>query len=158
MTLKLCTKCCRVLPESEFWKRKDTEDGLTYFCKQCFRDKHKIYYQTHKQIWQDYEKENYDRIITRKRQLYQEMKLSILIHYGGNPPKCSCCGEDHIEFLTINHINNNGAEHRKSFGGRNYSWYIYRDIIEKGFPEGYNVLCYNCNCSIGFHGYCPHQK
>lgn len=83
-------------------------------------------------------------------------KRLVMDHYGG---KCACCGEDAIEFLTIDHINNDGAEHRKtvlSHASRNgrsvrlYSW-----LVQEGFPSGFQVLCMNCNTAKGFYGRCP---
>lgn len=29
-------------------------------------------------------------------------------------------------------------------------------LIHNRFPEGFRVLCFNCNNSLGMHGYCPH--
>lgn len=37
-------------------------------------------------------------------------------------------------------------------GGHFYGW-----LIREEFPEGYRVLCLNCNFSHGVFGYCPHQ-
>ena len=33
--MKECTKCHRMLPESEFYKKSNTPDGLQYECKEC---------------------------------------------------------------------------------------------------------------------------
>lgn len=90
----------------------------------------------------------------RAKQLSLKYRLEVLIHYGGNPPKCACCGETRYEFLTIDHINNDGAKDRKKFVN-NYAF--YRWLIKNNFPEGYRILCYNCNCSLGHYGYCPHK-
>ena len=79
-----------------------------------------------------------------------------LEHYGGKPPKCACCGEKHIEFLGIDHIGGGGRQHRKKIKKKYRSIYDY--LFRNNFPEGYRVLCHNCNMSIGFYGYCPHQK
>lgn len=70
--------------------------------------------------------------------------------------QCKCCGESRIEFLTIEHSFNNGAEHKRKIGNGT----VYRDLKKRGFPkdEGYIVLCYNCNMSRGHCGYCPHEK
>jgi len=69
--------------------------------------------------------------------------------------KCACCGEWRLEFLTLDHIDGGGNQHRKSgMTGRKFYLWLKRE----GFPPGYRVLCMNCNCSIGFYGYCPHQK
>ena len=45
---KICSKCCVTKPSSEFNKRKDTYDGLTHQCRQCFSLYSKQYYQNHK--------------------------------------------------------------------------------------------------------------
>ena len=31
-------------------------------------------------------------------------------------------------------------------------------IIKNNFPEGFKILCHNCNNAKGFYGKCPHQK
>ena len=76
----------------------------------------------------------------------------VVKEYGG---QCVCCGESRIIFLTIDHINNDGAEHRKSI---RQGPPLYRWLIANAFPkEAFQVLCYNCNCGR-FHnkGACPH--
>ena len=30
-------------------------------------------------------------------------------------------------------------------------------LLRHGFPEGFRVLCHNCNQAIGVYGACPHQ-
>jgi hypothetical protein len=66
---------------------------------------------------------------------------------------CTCCGEKIIEFLTIDHINGDGNRHHREVANHMHEW-----LVSKGFPEGYRVLCMNCNWCIGKIGYCPHQK
>lgn len=82
--------------------------------------------------------------------------------YGG---KCVCCGETIPEFLTIDHINNNGADHRRKIrprrpeigGGSGVDF--YRWLRQHGYPqEEYQLLCYNCNCAKGYFGQCPHKS
>jgi hypothetical protein len=70
-------------------------------------------------------------------------------HYGG---RCACCGETEMVFLAIDHVENNGAAHRKEVG-RN----IARVLVKLGFPPGYQVLCHNCNWAKRILGRCPHQ-
>ena len=74
--------------------------------------------------------------------------------YGGDPPKCECCGESIYEFLTIDHINGGGNKHRESMPSKSY---IYEWLLRNDFPDGFRVLCYNCNCSSGHYGVCPHK-
>lgn len=70
--------------------------------------------------------------------------------------KCECCGESRPEFLTIDHTFGKTAKEKKS---RNTGWQMYRDLRRRGFPrDGYRLLCYNCNCSRGHRGYCPHER
>jgi len=90
----------------------------------------------------------------------QKLRLKVLIHYSGTPPHCQCpkCNEREIKFLTIDHINNNGAEHRKTLNLKSRSsGDIYHWLIKNNFPEGFQVLCYNCNCGKARNnGVCPH--
>ena len=83
-----------------------------------------------------------------------ELKQQAFNAYGG--PVCACCGETHIEFLTIDHIAGNGNEHRKQVGNGGKSTVLHHWLREHGYPPGFRVLCFNCNCSLGAFGYCPH--
>lgn len=99
-----------------------------------------------------YYQANRARILEQKRTQDRALKREVIDAYGG---KCECCGETHIEFLTIDHTNGDGAAHRKRCGkGRK----VYADIKARGFPKGcYRCLCLNCNIALGFYGYCPHR-
>lgn len=75
----------------------------------------------------------------------------VLDHYGR---RCACCGETEPLFLTIDHMNNDGASHRKVVG----SAYIAQWLVENEFPEGFQLLCFNCNCGRQRNGgVCPHH-
>lgn len=78
----------------------------------------------------------------------------VLTHYGGNPPKCACCGEARVEFLSVDHMNGGGSRHIRSIGGGNM---FYRWLVKNGFPPGFQILCMNCNCAKGRYGRCPHE-
>lgn len=93
-------------------------------------------------------KSDHERIARRRRR--EEMFTA----YGN---RCACCGESQFEFLTLDHINNDGAAHRKELGG-NVPDLVCRDLRKRGWPEGYQLLCWNCNCAKGFYGECPHKK
>ena len=56
------------------------------------------------------------------------------------------------EFLQLDHINNDGAAHRKQFGPDLIKW-AYLNAC----PKGLQVLCANCNWAKRF-GICSHQK
>lgn len=83
----------------------------------------------------------------------RRLRREVFDAYGG--PVCLCCGEEHFEFLTIDHIEK-PSEESKVFGYRSGTGF-YQWLRNQGFPEGYRVLCLNCNFAIGHYGYCPHE-
>ena len=92
----------------------------------------------------------------KHQQQVQERKLMVLSHYSKDIPTCECCGEKNIEFLTVDHINGGGNQHRKEVAKRGKE--MYRWIVDNNFPEMFRVLCLNCNFSLGHYGYCPHSQ
>ena len=87
--------------------------------------------------------------VNRRKDLVQETFAA----YGG--PKCSCCGEDNPLFLTIDHTDGGGNQHREEVGSGVifYAW-----LKKHGFPKGYRVMCFNCNCGRARNGgICPHM-
>ena len=81
----------------------------------------------------------------------------VLNYYSNNSPACACCGEVREQFLGIDHTKNDGAAHRKELKGASGSA-LYNWLIKNNYPEGFQVLCHNCNLSKGFYGECPHIK
>jgi hypothetical protein len=87
---------------------------------------------------------------------YNRIKDEVYEHYGGY--KCNCCGESNPKFLSLDHINNDGGKHRKLFGITG-GMHLYRWIQKNNFPEGFQVLCYNCNLGKARNqGICPHTQ
>lgn len=80
----------------------------------------------------------------------QETRRKVLCSYGG---RCTCCGVDNLEFLTIEHPNNDGAEDRRRRKARGNA--LYRQLLVDPDPE-LTVLCWNCNMARGLYGTCPH--
>lgn len=74
-------------------------------------------------------------------------KIYVLSHYA-NPLKCSICGETDLRCLSLDHINGGGLKHRKSIRcSAVYTMYgndFYKWVIDNKFPDGYQVLCMNC--------------
>jgi len=109
------------------------------------RATHLRYYYNHKekhQIW--------------SKAFRTRLKDECFSHYGGY--KCVCCGEEQKIFLTIDHVNNDGNVHRKQIGYRGgigvYTW-----LRKNNFPEGFQVLCFNCNHGKHLNGgTCPHKE
>lgn len=84
-----------------------------------------------------------------------ELRREVIVAYGG---RCTCppCGEATYEFLTLEHLNADGAAHREKVG-RNAQAQLL-DIKNRGFPAEYTILCYNCNLSKAIYGVCPHVR
>lgn len=87
------------------------------------------------------------------------LKRQVFDHYGAF---CACCGETEEMFLTLGHVNQDGAQHRRAVsngsvrGGTTAG--IFLDVIRRGFPDDFRIECYNCNCgSYRNGGVCPHE-
>lgn len=82
----------------------------------------------------------------RSRNRSKRIKLEVFMHYSNNELKCALCGKNDYRVLTIDHINGGGRQHMKEIGlDGSYGFYIY--LRKHNFPEGYQILCMNCNCS-----------
>ena len=82
-------------------------------------------------------------------------RVSALMAYGWS---CACCGEDRYEFLAIDHINGGGTKHRKELSGGNRGGHpMYQWLADNNYPNGFRVLCHNCNVALGMYGFCPHN-
>lgn len=81
--------------------------------------------------------------------------------YGG---ACACCGENHMAFLVIDHVDNNGARHREEMGYLSHGRWIgsgttmHTWLKANGYPPGFQVLCANCNMAKQSRGICPHME
>jgi hypothetical protein len=92
-----------------------------------------------------------------------KLKRQVIDAYGG---ECACCGETVLVFLTIDHVDGDGAEHRREMAaecnGNKYSQAgarTYRWLRDHDFPPGFQVLCMNCNCGKQWNnGVCPHKE
>jgi hypothetical protein len=75
------------------------------------------------------------------------LKLDVLNNYSNGDIKCTHCRFNDIRALQLDHIYNNGAEERREqFGDRTCAGTnFYRWIRKQNYPEGYQVLCANCN-------------
>lgn len=100
-----------------------------------------------------------------------KMKVDMLNALGW---ECACCGEDHPEFLTLEHLDGSGAALRATrverikaglgmevdIGTRAWTTQQqYRQARREGWPKDrYQVLCLSCNFVKGHFGICPHQS
>jgi hypothetical protein len=148
----ICQICKKQFSPSKYNKVRQKYCSLT--CRKIGLREN--YQRNSKRYWRKHKKEylkNIERSKMRLKKLQLQYRFEVLIHYGGNPPKCSCCGEDNILFLTIDHIHGGGESDRKKLKGSNF----YKYLIDKCFPDGFQVLCSNCNMAKGRNKvqFCP---
>ncbi len=102
-------------------------------------------------LWQ---KAHPERQAAFNKKAKRKLRQTVLNAYGG---KCACCGESRYEFLAIDHMNNDGNERRRTNSAECGSSLIYW-LKREGYPEGFQVLCHNCNQAKGWYGECPHTR
>ena len=124
---------------------KKTIDKLIWFVyhKPKMNEKQKKYmreyyreYRKQNPAWDAYKKEyNFNR--------YWQAKLLVMTHYG---KKCVTCGEEKLQKLSIDHINNDGGDHRRKLNMKCGGYNFYLWLIKNDFPSGFQTLCISCNC------------
>jgi hypothetical protein len=186
-TEKPCTKCKTVLPviQEFFDRRKGGRDGHAGVCRQCRNDARNLrrkiepehasrlskrlrtYRDSQSDAWRETQRErarnwygkNSLHVRGNAKRRTQILRQEMLEAYGA---WCNCCGESNPIFLTIDHIENDGANHRRTLnpngGGCAPSMMV--DLKRKGWPKDkIQLLCFNCN--MGRHrngGICPHMQ
>lgn len=151
-TTRACTVCKKIKSLSEFHKDRHHPYGVRTQCKECVLAIQSG--KTERIAKSEYDKQHYAKIRAHRLKQCKAYQLrsrkAVLEHYGHI---CECCGEERFEFLTVDHINGGGIKHRKQIHSAFYYW-----LVKNNFPEGFRLLCYNCNMALGRYGYCPHQK
>jgi hypothetical protein len=88
----------------------------------------------------------------KKNAAYRRIREEVIAHYGGT---CACCGESEPLFLEIDHIHGGGGTHRRADPAVKAN--IYRWLRRNRYPDGFQVLCSNCNNGKARNGgVCPH--
>jgi len=100
-------------------------------------------------------------------------RLKILKYYSkslsnSNIPCCNCCGENsHVDFLAIDHIRGSKQmdlepELKKlKYSSKLRNQNLHRWILKNDFPDGFQILCTNCNFAKGMkknNNQCPHER
>ena len=140
---KKCNLCGIVKDVSDF-SIKSGKRYIVGHCKRCAVDRSLACHRR---------KQNQYR--AKQKEYQQSLKRAAFMAYGGC--WCNCCGEAGFQFLTLDHVNNDGAAHKQaaeiSSGSTMYRW-----LKKHGYPSGFQVLCYNCNCGREANGgVCPHE-
>ena len=145
METKVCGKCNKEKVVDEFYVERTKMDGSTLYrriCKECDKKRSK-----------DNAGKNLPKKRETARKYYKNIRLAALAQYSNGKIKCGCCGEPRMEFLTIDHVDGDGAKHRREIGKTRA---IFNWLKKNKYPDGFQVLCYNCNCAKGQYKECPH--
>lgn len=129
-----CENCAKIIRERTYKAKRKLLDRLC--CINCGKPKFDKYVHCSDCI-----------IKNNKKRLKQ--KQIVFDAYG---KICACCKESEPTFLSIDHMNNDCAKHRKTIGSGIYRW-----LIKNNFPSGFQILCMNCNFGKKFLGICPHK-
>lgn len=143
-------------------KNKDGTPIKYRICKKCNNKKAQQYYlknskklKKRTRLWKQRNKE---KVIGLSKRYRRGLKIKALKAYNNNKePKCICCGETEIDFLCLDHIDNDGAKQRKKYGlGTSFlKW-----LKAKNYPKNLRlqVMCLNCNMSKRIQGgVCIHR-
>ena len=142
--MKQCTKCKTSKPLTDFYVNRSRSDNKDERCKSCKLENQRAYRNTTKGH------------AAHKRSMNKhiaDLKEAVFVAYGGF--LCACCGETEKKFLSIDHLYGGGTAHRKIVGtGQSF----HRWLKKNGYPEGYQILCFNCNWGKYLNnGVCPHK-
>lgn len=106
--------------------------------------------------WKSENLEAFHQKMNRQAKVWRKnLKLEVLKHYSKSGRiECECCRENHLEFLTLDHLDSKGIEDRKIFKCPSA---FYSFLRKNNYPRKLRILCFNCNISLGTYGYCPHE-
>lgn len=144
--MKTCTKCGETKP-LDFFPFRTARGQHDTRCRSC---RNEI-----SNAWKKRNPEKAKATNERTRRLrHERLRRQTIDAYGG---QCNCCGEKDLHFLTIEHKNGVPERHRQKDGRRVSGTKLLYLLREEGYPDDCTVLCWNCNCSHAYYGFCPHQ-
>lgn len=139
--MKVCKICAESKPLTSFSKRGESYRSD---CLKCSAASSLEWY------WN-----NKEEAIKRRKIRDKDRKIKVFSHYSEGVISCACCNESTLEFMSLDHVNNDGYIHRKEVGNGQK---LYRWIINNNYPKGFQILCMNCNFAKGQFKICPHQR
>ena len=152
--IKACSKCGQRKSLSCFYKNSKSKDGRSSWCKDCANARSREYRRDNPAktaLWnknsypskRKYYQEHREQRLQKIRDYEANLKYDVLSHYCKQSLRCARCGITDIDVLCIDHINGGGSKHRRSIGGLGGT--LYHWLKKNNYPEGYQVLCFNCN-------------
>lgn len=157
METRLCRKCNEPRPITNFKLVAKSQWGLDgvprrgMICRQCIKNKNKELglcacgRPRKSGILRCESCSNSNRKThTTRHRLDRDLAIK---KYGG---KCAFCGESRPFFLSIDHTNDDGAQHRKELtsDGSIYRWLRMNDYPKDRFQ----LACHNCNMTKSIYG------
>ena len=115
MELLTCNKCSLQKFKQEFAPRFDAKRQYTRkTCRACKNE--------------------------QTRNVWRKLRVEIFDHYGW---ECKCCGETIEQFLSLDHINNDGYLDKNPNGDKKSGKELYLLVKKEGFPDRFQTLCMN---------------
>lgn len=152
--VKKCIRCKREQEREFFYNDGRAADGKSRYCKTCA----KHFKEIGKPTDNARRRKNYAAdsslktiIVAKTKNWRYRLRVQLLETYGG---KCACCGEEYVEFLTLDHVYGGGCKERRKTDMRT-TWLHAIKIYGNG---EFQLLCMNCNWAKGKYGNCPHQQ
>ncbi len=156
---KICGGCRLSVPIEHFSKDRSR---IRSRCKPCDAKARAANYEAQRPQQRErqlkYQRENRERLYAYNARWSRErnaaLRAELIAAYGS---ACACCGERHPLFLDLDHVENDGAAHRREVGN---STQVMLQLREQGWPRGrYQLLCCNCNQGKARNGgVCPHAN
>lgn len=86
-------------------------------------------------------------------------KSKVIWYYSNGTYQCACCGMRGLQFMSLDHPNNDGREKRiRAQINYTKTFNQYSQVIRDGFKDELDVLCIGCNWMKGKYGVCPHNQ
>jgi hypothetical protein len=145
---KRCTKCKTEYPATPEFFHRSGSVGFYTQCKSCRNAAYRTLRAT--------DESARARAISIGASYAYRLRLATLRIYCAGEPFCQCCGEAHLEFLSLDHVNNDGNTHRREIGAGGTA--LYRWAKKNSYPPSLQVLCSNCNWAKARYGECPHER
>jgi len=88
-----------------------------------------------------------------------KQKEKVYNHYWIGKCSCEGCNETNKAFMCVDHVNGDGNKHRATADpklGMLTGWRMHIWLVKNDYPDGFQILCYNCNHSKSILGRCAH--
>jgi len=131
MDTKICLKCEKEKPLSEFTKKAKNRDGYNTRCKLCTRETVRKHYKNNV----DY----YVKKAAKNKKINLEANKHKLLDYFSSQT-CVDCGEDNPLVLQFDHADPKEKKHNVSMMLETYTWNTILSEIDKC-----SVRCANCH-------------